>query len=159
MSIPESEFRAALSLWPSGVAVVTAAHDGILHGMTVSSFSSVSLSPPLVSVCLDRETKTLPLIERSARFAINVLSRDQAAISGHFASKRTEEDRLGGQRYSLGPSGCPLLHGALVQLECEVFASYPGGDHVIVVGQVTATERAVGEPLLYFNGGYRSLAP
>ncbi len=157
MSIAEEDFKAALARWASGVTVVTAAHDGVLHGMTASSFTSVSLSPPLISICLDRGTRTLPLIESSGHFAVNVLGAEQAAVSNHFASSRTESDRLGGQTFSMGTLGCPLLAGALAHLQCKVFAIYPGGDHVIVLGEVATSQLGEGDPLLYFNGAYRAL--
>jgi len=157
MSLDPDRFKRALRSWPSGVTVVTTHGDLGLHGMTASAFTSVSLSPPLIAVCLGQDTRTLALLERSRVFAVNVLSRTQAAVSNHFASAKTEDARFEGQRYSIGVNGCPLIDGALVQLECEVHSVLTAGDHRIVVGLVTEATLAEGSPLLYWDGGYREL--
>lgn len=157
MPLDPEQFKRALRSWPSGVTVVTTQADGALHGMTASAFTSVSLSPPLVSVCLGENTRTLALIERSRVFAVNVLAQSQAAVSNHFASPETEDARFEGQHYSVGANGCPRLDGALVQIECEVHSILTAGDHRIVVGHVAATDVGQGVPLVYWDGSYRDM--
>lgn len=158
MSVAESEFRRALGSWASGVTVVTASTAGVDHGMTVSSFTSVSLVPPLVSVCLDLGTRTLELVQISGAFAVNVLAADQAADSNHFASRATEDRRLEGRSFTRGGNGCALLDGALVHLECDVFGIHAAGDHLIVVGRVSRVSVRDAEPLMYFRGAYGSFS-
>jgi flavin reductase (DIM6/NTAB) family NADH-FMN oxidoreductase RutF len=154
MSIDEQEFKRALGRWPSGVTVVTASDGGRLHGMTASAFSSVSLNPKLISVCLDLATITLELVRNSMHFAINVLATTQAPISSHFASKATEAFRFRGIEFVLGNNQCPLIVGAIAQLECKVFAIHLAGDHVLLIGEVERVQIAPGDPLLYFDRHY-----
>lgn len=150
-------FRQAFRAWPSGVAIVTSAHEGELHGMTISSLTSVSLEPPLVSVCCDLASKTLALIQRSRRFAVTILSEDQEALSSRFASVALEDVRFEGQSYQLGASGCPLLAGGLAHLECSVFQSLRAGDHEVLIGSVESAVTFAGTPLAYWSGSYRKL--
>ncbi len=153
MSIGANEFKQVLRQWASGVSVVTACHEGAHHGMTVSAFNSVSVSPPLVSVCLASSARVAELLAASGRFAVSVLSSKQGPVSNHFASSK-EEDRFVGQYFVAGVDGCRLLGGALAQLECNVVSSYEAGDHVIVIGEVQHARVDAGAPLLYFNGSY-----
>lgn len=153
VSITEHEFKRALGRWPSGVTVVTAELDGLPHGMTASSFTSVSLHPALISVCLDLSARTLLAVQRSKAFAVNVLERSQAAVSARFASAGPESLKFDGEPVR-GALGSPLLDGALVQLQCTVFAEFNAGDHVIVVGEVRHVNVRDGQPLLYYAGHY-----
>jgi flavin reductase (DIM6/NTAB) family NADH-FMN oxidoreductase RutF len=159
MPIDVSEFKRALGKWPSGVTVVTASEGTRLHGMTASSFASVSLDPRLISVCLDLATNTLELVRASQCFAINVLAKSQATISTHFASKATESDRFRGIEYQVGANGCPLIVGAVAQLECRVFAAHAAGDHVLLIGEVERVSVTDGDPLLYFDRRYGEFSP
>ena len=141
----------------SGVTVVTAkGGDGLPCGMTVSAFSSVSLEPPLILVCIDKRASIHDSLKEGSHFAVNILAEEQEVISRRFASK--EEDRFGGVGYKDGITGAPLLDGAIAYLECRVAHEYPGGDHTIVVGEVIHTQVTEGRPLAYFRGGYAQLA-
>ena len=156
MTIDPSTFRATLGRFASGITVVTAADaEGRDVGMTVSAFSSLSLDPPLILVCVDHGASVAPVLEHCDRFAINVLSEDQEPLSRRFAER--EVDRFDGVAYHRGEHGIALLDGALAHLECRVHARYPAGDHTILVGAVEATALNEGHPLLYYRGGYGRL--
>lgn len=131
-----------------------------MAGMTVSAFFSVSLAPPLIGVCLDRKAATLGLIVQSGRFAVNVLSAAQSALSDRFSTKDNEPTRFDGIALdSVEAAGSPLLSGAVVQLDCELSASYDAGDHVLCLGQVGLAITHPGAPLVYHGAGYHSLTP
>ncbi len=156
MTIDPSTFRATLGRFASGITVVTAADaDRRDVGMTVSAFSSLSLDPPLILVCVDHGASVAPVLEHCDRFAINVLSEEQEPLSRRFAER--EVDRFDGVAYHRGEHGIALLDGALAHLECRVHARYPAGDHTILVGAVEATALNEGHPLLYYRGGYGRL--
>ncbi len=159
MPIDAAQFRAALSLRAGGVAIVTAQSGERVHGMTVTDFAGVSLEPPLVLVCADKASNTLPLIESGRNFAVNVLAAGQEALSNRFASKQHEWTRFEGLDCERGATGAPLIPGALASLACRVVALHDAGDHVIVVGLVEEVRRAEASPLVYFGGSYRALAP
>jgi flavin reductase (NADH) len=143
-------FKSALARWASGVTVVAAEAEGERRGMTASSFSSVSLEPPLVLVCVDENANLLGLLERGERFAINILAEGQQAVSNHFAG------RPDAGLEALNPD--LSIEGALATLYCSKWRLYPGGDHRIVVGRVEAIKLGRAEkPLLYWNRAYRSL--
>jgi flavin reductase (DIM6/NTAB) family NADH-FMN oxidoreductase RutF len=129
--------------------------DGQPAGMTASSLASVSLQPPLLSVCVDHEAELHDLIVAAPEFVVNVLESGQEELSRRFADKHN--DRFEGVGYHLGPEGQILLDGALAHIECERFATYPGGDHTIVIGRVTGGDSRDGHPLLYYRGGYAAL--
>ncbi len=159
MAVTADEFRAGLSRWASGVTIVTARAGEDIHGMTVSAFASVSLDPPLVLVCADKGTHTLPVIERGGCFAANVLTAAQSDLSNRFASSKDEFRRFEGLDCDAGPTGSPLIPGCLANLDCRVVAAHEAGDHVIFVGRVEEIRLGEGEPLLYFGSAYRELAP
>lgn len=157
MPVSKDEFRNALSRFISGVTVVTTlGADNRPAGITVSAFSSVSLEPPLVLVCIDKRASVHDCLTEGRRFAVNILAENQQGHSRLFASK--DEDRFEGAAYSWGVSGAPLLDGALACIECRVMHAYPGGDHTIIVGEVESTRIAEHKPLAYFRGGYANLA-
>ena len=157
MSVQESSFKAAMRMWASGVTVVTAAHGAEWQGMTVSSFASVSLQPALISVCLKQDAGTLALIEKAGRFGVSLLSSDQEAVSDHFATHGAEMDRFESQRIQTGESRIPLIEVALATLQCKVHSMTVVGDHTLVIGRVAKTDVGSGSPLVYFDGGYRTL--
>jgi flavin reductase (DIM6/NTAB) family NADH-FMN oxidoreductase RutF len=126
--------------------------EGRLLGMTANSLSSVSLYPPLISVCVDHEAEMHAAILRVKLFAVNVLSSSQETLARRFADKH--EDRFDGVGYHLTPDGLVLLGGALAHIECQRYAEYPGGDHTIVLGRVVGGSTSKGRPLLYYRGGY-----
>jgi flavin reductase (DIM6/NTAB) family NADH-FMN oxidoreductase RutF len=158
MPIDAAQFRTALGLRASGVAIVTAADGERVHGMTVSDFAGVSLDPPLLLVCADKRSNTLPLIEAGRCFCVNLLAAGQEGLSNRFASKEHEWTRFEGLDCERGATGAPHIPGALASLDCAVVALHEAGDHVIVVGQVEAAAHDAAEPLLYWSGGYRRLA-
>ena len=159
MPIDPAQFRAALALRAGGVAIVTARAGERVHGMTVTDFAGVSLEPPLVLVCADKKSNTLPLIESGGNFAVNLLAAGQEALSNRFASKQDEWRRFDGLVCETSATGAPFIPGALLSLACRVVALHDAGDHVIVVGQVEETRSAEASPLVYFGGGYRALEP
>lgn len=146
--------RVALGQYTTGVTVVTTRAPGGAHvGITVNSFTSVSLNPPLVLFCLSNRSSLLTVFEQAAHFAVNVLAIGQQALSNRFAkpSVNTWED----VRFRLGQHGCALLTGALGTLECARRAAYPGGDHLILVGEVVRFDTVTAaEPLVFYQGNY-----
>ncbi len=159
MPVTEDEFKRALRSWASGVTVVTTKSEaGDLQGMTVSAFSSVSADPPLVLVCVNQGASSSQGILQSERFAVNVLRDDQSATSGLFASSKSPEDRFAEAPWREGLDGVPLLEGCIGTLECTLVQKVEAGSHWVLIGEVQATHAAEGAPLLYFDGGYRSLA-
>jgi flavin reductase (DIM6/NTAB) family NADH-FMN oxidoreductase RutF len=157
MPIDKDQFRATLGRFASGITVVTARDaTGRDHGMTVSAFSSLSLEPPLVLVAIARNASVFPHIEAAAHLGINILGSDQEALSRRFASR--DGDRFDGVGHRPGHTDVPLLDGALASLEVRIVARHEGGDHVIVVGEVEHVVVRDGHPLVYYRGGYATLA-
>ncbi len=157
-AFPARTLRDVLGSFPTGVAVVTAAGiTGESYGITVNSFNSVSLDPPLVLFSLSRRLLSLDGILRAGAFAINFLRDDQAHLSARFASALS--DKWTGVEFRSGANGSPVLVPTLAVLECHPYAHYDGGDHVIVVGRVTSVEMDSGRhPLVFFRGRYHTLS-
>ena len=156
MSIDAAVFRQLCGRFPTGVVVVTTTmDDGRPVGMTANSFTSVSLTPPLVSVNVDQHAAMHQHMARAERFAINILESKQEALSRRFAEEHP--DRFDGVGYHLSDWGYPHLEGALAVLECIRHIAYIAGDHTIIVGEVTAGSVSEGRPLLYYRGGYYDL--
>ena len=155
------EFRKALGHFSTGVTVVTVEREpGKIHGMTANSFTSVSLDPMLILVCVDQRAKMLSYLEAKKRFGISVLKAGQEALSEYFAKGEQSaeaEERLS-IRYRWTPGGTPVLENAMLQLSCQLVASHVAGDHTIFIGEVEDAEVHEGEPLLYFRGEYRRIA-
>jgi flavin reductase (DIM6/NTAB) family NADH-FMN oxidoreductase RutF len=135
------------------LTVVTA--EGHPIGMTANSLASVSLRPPLLSVCVDHEADMHDVILHADQFVVNVLSSPQETLARRFADKH--EDRFDGIGYHLSPDGLILLDGALAHIECHRHAEYRAGDHTIVLGKVVGGATSDGRPLLYYRGGYAVL--
>lgn len=154
---PEA-FKGVLSQWASGVSVVTTNHEGLLYGLTVSSFSSLSLDPPLVLVCLHNENRMPDMIRDSGGFAVSILASEQQAASNYFArpgrEPTTEFTEIDG---SWSPWAQPVVKGALAHLVCQLHALIPQGDHTITIGRVVGARTAPGEPLLYYHRAYRGV--
>ncbi len=149
-------FRAVLGRFASGITVVTARDaQGTPHGMTISAFSSLSLDPPLVLVCVGNDATMAPVMANTETFAVNVLSDSQEALSRRFAGKI--DDRFAGVGYTDGELGDPVLDDVLASLQCRVVARHPAGDHVIVIGRVEQGAARDAKPLLYYRGGYAQL--
>jgi flavin reductase (DIM6/NTAB) family NADH-FMN oxidoreductase RutF len=155
MPIDDGDFRLALSHFASGVTVVTTEHDGRQYGMTVASFASLSLHPPLVLVCIERSVKTHDAIAASGKYGVSILSSAQADISSKFASR--SDDKFNGVELIEGNLDVPLIAGALTAIECRLYDQLPGGDHTIFIGEVLKIHTREGDPLLYFRSGYREM--
>ncbi len=156
MAVSKDEFRLALRNFASGITVVTTTSAGQQFGITVSAFTSVSLEPPLILVCIDKRASIHDHLAEGAAFAVNILAADQQDLSQRFASK--VEDRFANVATTTDANGSPLLDGALAHLQCRVVQAYAGGDHTICVGEVEATSVKQGKPLAYFDGQYAYLA-
>jgi len=150
-------FKRAVGSFATGVTVVTARdRHGAVHGFTANSFTSVSLDPPLVLVCLARRAPSLRGFSIGGPFAVNILAADQQELSGQFA--RPSADKFAGVGYEPGPNGVPLLAGVHAHLECRLEHWFHGGDHVILVGYVTHAEVADNLPLLFHRSRYGQLS-
>lgn len=155
MPVDDADFKLAMSHFASGVTVVTTEHDGKPYGMTVASFASLSLRPPLVLVCIEKSVKTHDAIAAAGKFGVSILAANQADVSSRFASKR--DDKFEGIATKRGADGVPLIDGALTAVECRVYQQLPGGDHSIFVGEVLHCHSSDGQPLVYFRSGYREI--
>ena len=157
MSFTTRDFRDALGSFATGVCVISANPEGWQpFGMTVNSFASVSLDPPLVLWSLQSDSELYEAFEKTERFAVNILRSDQEELSNQYAKKG--DHLLSAEHFEIGASGVPILPQTLVSLECELEARHPGGDHVILVGRVVElTQRNNGDPLLFCSGAYRHL--
>jgi len=158
VDVTDRDFRDALSRFASGVTVVTGVRpDGGLAGVTASAFTSVSLRPPLIAICLDKATTCIEAFTRGSHFAIHVLGERQKALSVHFARRSLDKFRT--IDYRLSRQGCPLLEGGLAIIECSRAAVHDAGDHFLILGKVeTLNTAANGVPLLHFRGDYYGLA-
>lgn len=156
MSISENEFRAALSRFATGVTVVTAKDQaGRLHGITVSAFCSVSLEPPLILVCIEKEAGSHDALKESSSFVVNILHEDQQNLSDRFASLL--DDKFDLVKYRPGIDELPVLEDALAALECRLKYSHEGGDHTIFVGEVEHATVRDGKALVHWQGNYREI--
>ena len=159
--ISENDFRQALGHFATGVTVLTVERaPGQVHGMTANAFTSVSLQPPLVLVCVDHRARLLSLLKEKERFGVSLLKEGQEAWSEYFAKgilNAEAEERMG-IRYRWIRQGVPVVDGTLAQLACTIVASYLSGDHTIFVAEVEAAEVRAGEPLLFFRGEYRQIS-
>jgi flavin reductase (DIM6/NTAB) family NADH-FMN oxidoreductase RutF len=160
-TVDVSAFREAMGSFPTGVTVVTVAcDDGNLHGMTVNSFSSVSLDPMLVLVCLDETSRGLGLIERAGAFVVNVLSAGQQDVSRWFANRHRPagSTMFDGVPFEPGVTGGPILVEAAASFDCRLRQSHRAGDHLIVLGEVVAlVHRPQLNPLIFHAGTYKAL--
>lgn len=150
------ELRNALGRFATGIAVVMARDEDGLTGVTVNSFSAVSLDPPLVSFCMARTLNSLPRLEAATCYSVNILLEGQEELSCRFS--RPGADKFSGTPLETGPSGAPRLQSAHACFECVPYAHYDGGDHVIFVGRVVHMH-AEGDdkPLLFYRGNYHRL--
>lgn len=158
MAVGSEEFKKALQLWASGVAVVTSHSEQFgLRGMTVTAFSSVSAEPPQILVCLNQSADTGENIDQNQRFAVNILSINQQDASNNFSGGSSQEDRFANASWHFGETGVPILDQSLMSLECKVIEKVLAGTHWVVIGEVQVASCRSGEPLLYFKGNYRQL--
>jgi flavin reductase (DIM6/NTAB) family NADH-FMN oxidoreductase RutF len=156
MPIDPLDFRRTLGCFATGVTVITVMDgDGKPRGLTANAFSSLSLDPPQVLVCIDHRADTFPVISQAKSFAVNVLTEEQREISQRFAGKG--EDKFDGVPFHAGTNGAPILDGALAVIECQVEQKHEAGDHTVFIGLVEHVEHGPGKPLLFFRGNYASL--
>ena len=149
-------FREACSRFATGVAIATVrAQDGEPRGMTISSFTSVSIQPPLVLVCINFGSKEHPHFRANTHFAVNLLCENQAELSVRFSD--LPDRRFEGVDWYFGKAGAPLLRGALAIFECRVRDTVEAGDHAILIGEAIHVEAREGKPLVYFHRSYRSI--
>jgi flavin reductase (DIM6/NTAB) family NADH-FMN oxidoreductase RutF len=157
MTVSEAEFRTALSRFATGVTVLTTCDGERPAGVTVNAFTSVSLNPPLVMVCIDKRSHLHDIVARAGFYAVNVLGAHQQATSRRFAGQTADRaERFRATPYHHGATGAPLLDEAIAHIECRLVAIYPGGDHDIYLGQVEAVNVGAGDPLLYYHSRYGS---
>jgi flavin reductase (DIM6/NTAB) family NADH-FMN oxidoreductase RutF len=159
-SLSPDSFRHVMGNFPTGVTVVTAEREERqVHGMTANSFTSVSLEPLLILICVDQNARLLAYLKMQRRFGVNVLKDSQQKVSELFAKPQQdpEEEAQLGVRFRWTETGIPMLEDALAHLGCNVVAQYMSGDHTIFVGEVESMELKGGEPLLFHRGKYRGL--
>ncbi|MEM6722475.1 MAG: flavin reductase family protein [Bacteroidota bacterium] len=157
--IDSKSFRKVLGQFPTGVTIITSKLGEQTYGFTANSFTSVSLDPPLVLFCMNKDSEGYPLISESKVFAVNLLSREQEELSNRFANPSMDMDqRYEGLDFQSAQTGCPILPGTLGFLDCRLHQLLDGGDHWILIGEVIDIEAQDGDPLLYFQGRYASVA-
>ena len=159
--IDTRSYRDLVGRFATGVTVVTVNDAGTYRAMTANSFTSVSLDPLLVLICVTRDASMHEPIHETGTFAVNLLSANQRHVSELFARRGELTEPMGGVPFHLGGTGSPLISGALGWFECEVWREYDGGDHTIFIGRVVDMALAVPEqePLLFFAGRYRYISP
>lgn len=160
MTLDPEQLRHAMRAWTTGVTVVTATHAGQQYGMTVNSFTSISLGPPLVSLALKKLTHTHELVEKSGEFAVTILASDQKELSDRFAGKHPEiKDRFEGVPTETLALAAPLIKGGTAYFNCHVVNSISLGENTLFVAEVVAAQgEGTGEPLVYHNRVYWKLA-
>ncbi|MEO7912333.1 MAG: flavin reductase family protein [Roseiflexaceae bacterium] len=151
----DARFRQAMGHFASGVTVVTTAVGNDLYGMTVSSFSSLSLNPPLILICIDKSVPSHDILKDTSRFVVNILEERQEHLSRRFATSAS--DKFKGVAWHSGKLGLPVLNNTLAAIECSLRDTLDGGDHTIFVGEVVDAEVREGAPLLYYRRGYHEL--
>ncbi len=159
MDNAEHELKSLMRAFPQGVTIITARQGDELYGITVSSFTSVSLNPPLVLVSISKEAPTHGALLNSENFAVNILGSDQAHLSEKFAGRAAgSSGKFRGTRYRTGKNGSPILEQSLGFLECKLWGTYDGGDHTIILGEVTNAESKKGSlPLVYYDRQYTTV--
>jgi len=161
MTLTSDDFRRSMGCFATGVTVITVDQGGEVHGMTANAFTSVSLDPMLVLVCVDHRARTHAHLHARKRFGVNVLRNDQQAISEYYArsSETHQHAEDAGAHFDRTAQGTPVLRGALAYLECRLRKAEKAGDHTIFIAEVEEVVVGEGEPLLYFQGKYRGIEP
>ena len=158
MTVSVDDFKKALQLWASGVTVVTTNSEKFgVQGMTVTAFTSVSVNPPQVLVCINDSADTGAGIDESQTFAVNILNADQQDLSSQFAGGTSQQQRFENTDWKAGITGAPILNNTLMSLDCKVVEKVLAGTHWIIIGEVQDCVCRSGEPLLYYLGAYRQL--
>ena len=158
--IHKSEYRKTLGTFTTGVTIITTQSEGSYYGFTANSFTSVSLDPPLVLFCVNKEATFAEVVTKSKYFGINILTAEQEALSNKFANPAlVNNKRFEGVDYTISDMGCPIISGCLAYLDCSQFSISEAGTHYVVMGTVEHFERYRQEsPLIYYGGGYRKLS-
>jgi flavin reductase (DIM6/NTAB) family NADH-FMN oxidoreductase RutF len=159
-SLTPKVFRRVVGHFATGITVITVEREpGKVHGMTANSFTSVSLDPLLILICVDHSARLMSFLKMQGRFGVNILKDTQRATSEHFAKPVQEPgttEQLG-IRFRWTASGIPLLGEALAHLACNVIAEHPAGDHSLFLAEVESMEASEGNPLIYHLGQYRQV--
>lgn len=157
-ALPETAFRQACGLFATGVAIAAVVDaSGTPHGLTINSFTSVSLRPPVVLICIDNRAAILSRFLEAEHYSVSILSAAQQELSNRFAV--SPDDRFDGVSWHAGVTGAPLIDGAIATLECRTTQVLDCGDHRILLAEAVAAENAGGEPLLYFGSRYGRVLP
>jgi len=156
-SVSSDAFKTAMRRFPTGVTVVTSVKNGEPRGVTVSAFASVTLEPPTILICVNREARSYLFISTSKIFCVNILSADQQPLAERFAA-RIRERQFEGVKYSIDRTGAAVLEGSLAHLDCEVTEEHHAGSHSIFIGRVVSLDVRDGSPLGYFDGAYHDFA-
>lgn len=158
MTVGVDDFKKAMQLWASGVTVVTTHSEKLgLKGMTVTAFSSVSVNPPQILVCINESADTGEGIQESQHFAVNILNSTQQDVSNQFAGSSSQQQRFENTPWTKGITGAPILNNSLMSLECKVIEKIHAGTHWIIIGEVQDSVCREGKPLLYYRGAYQQL--
>lgn len=152
-AIDPKELRRAFGMFATGVLIVTTRAGDRVHGMTANSFTSVSLDPPLVLICIDHRASIKEALNDHGHYGLSVLAQDQQHLSRHFSSRGNEPLDVDFEDLA----GLPVVEGALAQFACRITQASDAGDHLIYIAEVTGYRHGPGEPLLYFGGGYKQL--
>ena len=159
-TILQAALKQAMRVYPQGVTVVTTQTDGGPRGITVSSFTSVSLSPPLVLISIAKGSQLHDQYREAKAFAVNFLADDQKSVSDTFAGRTEAEDRFEGLKFRLGVSGSPIIDGVRAVIECKKWQVFDGGDHSLIVGEVVAAQALSSKkPLVYYAQQYTTTEP
>ena len=156
VGVTSAEFRRACGRFATGVAIASVLDaPGTPHGLTVSSFTSASLDPPLILICLGHRVSAIDAFRAAAHFGINVLAEDQRDLAERFA--RPGQDRFDGLKWRRGQTGVPMLAGVLAAIECALRQRFTVGDHDVFVGEMVGARVAAGAPLIHFASHYRRM--
>jgi len=160
MTLDPEQLRAAMHTWTTGVTVVTATHNGVTHGMTVNSFTSISLEPALIAISLQRTSRTRELVAEAGAFGLTILSTEQQAISDLFAGRaKNPGDRFANIKTKTLITGAPLIEGGLAWMDCRVVHTFDGGTNTLFIGEVvSARSKDANTPLIYHNRSYWKLS-
>lgn len=160
MTLDPEKLRAAMRAWSAGVTVVTAVHEGHQHGMTVNSFTSISLEPAMITISLRVSTRTHELVSKSGAFGLTILSAEQSDISNLFSGQVVgAEDRFANLKTETMVTGSPLIAGGLAWMDCRVVQTFDAGMNTLFIAEVLAAHEANdGPPLIYHNRKYWNLS-
>ncbi len=158
MTIDNQEFKNALKLWASGVSVVTAPYSEEELHTCATGFSSVSMDPPQILVCINDTAETGAAILEDKKFAVNILTAAQQQVSNEFAGGSSMQERFANVAWHKGSLGLPVFDNVLASMECTVVQQIRAGTHWVIIGEIKSTQCHAGNPLLYFNSSYQDIA-